>query len=224
MHYLIVWNIRNRNITTRAMVIKLSFKAVPPLSNILPVRIVSFAWFECCQGLGLLSTVMFVKLELVHLIFYCYPMAVQICEMDPGFFRDFDAMVRNLQGRLEILAISVHAEGDTNVDHYDDHEEPPSNLPKASTASDIQLSEKLQKQTISEKKADVVGDVKQQSKCSTCNAYVGDTKQYREHFKSEWHKHNLRRKTKQLPPLSAEECMGDMEISDSRADLKDYSF
>lgn len=147
-----------------------------------------------------------------------------ICEMDPGFFRDCDAMVRNLQGRLEILAISVHAEGDTNVDHFDDHEEPASNLPKASTASDNQLSEKLQKQTISEKKADAVGDVKQQSKCSTCNAFVGDTKQYREHFKSEWHKHNLRRKTKQLPPLSAEECMGDMEISDSRSDLKDYSF
>ncbi|KAK1404025.1 C2H2-type domain-containing protein [Heracleum sosnowskyi] len=147
-----------------------------------------------------------------------------ICEMDPGFFRDCDAMVRNLQGRLEILAISVHAEGDTNVDHYDDHEEPSSNLPKASTGSVSQLSEKLQKQTVSEKKADVVGDVKQQSKCSTCNAYVGDSKQYREHFKSEWHKHNLRRKTKQLPPLSAEECMGDMEISDSRADLKDYSF
>lgn len=147
-----------------------------------------------------------------------------ICEMDPGFFRDCDAMVRNLQGRLEILAISVHAEGDTNVDHYDDHEEPPLNMPKASTGADSQLSEKLQKQTISEKKADPVGDVKQQSKCSTCNAYVGDSKQYREHFKSEWHKHNLRRKTKQLPPLSAEECMGDMEIIDSRADLKDYSF
>ncbi|KAL1819301.1 hypothetical protein ACET3Z_014170 [Daucus carota] len=147
-----------------------------------------------------------------------------ICEMEPGFFRDCDAMVRNLQGRLEILAISVHAEGDTNVDHYDDHEEPSSSLPKASTGADFQLSEKLNKQTISEKKPDAVGDVKQQSKCSTCNAYVGDSKQYREHFKSEWHKHNLKRKTKQLPPVSAEECIGDMEITDSRADLKDYSF
>lgn len=145
-----------------------------------------------------------------------------ICEMDPGFFRDCDAMVRNLQGRLEILAVSVHAEGDTNVDHYDDHEEPPSILPKDS-ANSVQLNEKMQKQTISDKKEDAVGDVKQ-NKCSTCNAFVGDAKQYREHFKSEWHKHNLRRKTKQLPPLTAEECMGDIEIGDSKADLKDYSF
>lgn len=146
-----------------------------------------------------------------------------ICEMDPSFFRDCDAMVRNLQGRLEILAVSVHAEGDTNVDHYDDHEEPPSNMPKASTDVDSQLSGKMQKQTISEKTADAVGDVKQ-SKCSTCNAYFGDSKQYREHFKKEWHNQNLRRKTKQLPPLSEEECMADMDISDSKADLKDYSF
>lgn len=143
--------------------------------------------------------------------------------MDPGFFRDCDAMVRNLQGRLEILAVSVHAEGDTNVDHYDDHEEPPSILPKDSADSVLQLNEKMQKQTISDKKEDAVGDVKQ-NKCSTCNTFVGDAKQYREHFKSEWHKHNLRRKTKQLPPLTAEECMGDMEIGDSKADLKDYSF
>ncbi|KAK1367943.1 hypothetical protein POM88_034035 [Heracleum sosnowskyi] len=71
-------------------------------------------------------------------------------------------------GRLEILAISVHAEGETNVDLYDDHEEPPSNFPEASTGSDFQQNEKLHKQTISEKKADPMGDVKQ----SKCNAYV----------------------------------------------------
>ncbi|KAI3903706.1 hypothetical protein MKW98_032360 [Papaver atlanticum] len=45
------------------------------------------------------------------------------------------------------------------------------------------------------------------SKCSTCNAFIGDVKQYRVHLKSEWHKHNLRRKTRQLPPLTADECL-----------------
>ena len=63
-----------------------------------------------------------------------------------------------------------------------------------------------------------------QNKCSTCDAFVGDSKQYREHFKSDWHKHNLRRKTRQLPPLSAEECLADVEMYDSTEDLKDYSF
>ncbi|XVE95595.1 hypothetical protein REPUB_Repub02eG0112300 [Reevesia pubescens] len=154
-----------------------------------------------------------------------------ICESEPGMFRDCDALVRNLQGRSEILAVSVHAEGDTQVDHYDDEDisshlpkesadSVPSRLPLESTDSVVQLSEKMQKQNIS---ANAEGEVKQH-KCSTCNAFVGDSKQYRDHFKSEWHKHNLKRKTRQLPPLTAEECLADMEMSDSKSDLQDYSF
>ncbi|KAF2306832.1 hypothetical protein GH714_021845 [Hevea brasiliensis] len=145
-----------------------------------------------------------------------------ICELDPGFFRECDVMVRNLQGRLEILAMSVHFEGDTSVDDYDDHEDVPSSLPKESTDSVVQLSEKLQKQTVSTDK-NTEGEAKQH-KCNTCNAFVGDAKQYRDHFKSEWHKHNLKRKTKQLPPLTAEECLADVDLDDSKADLKEYSF
>ncbi|GKV23368.1 hypothetical protein SLEP1_g33104 [Rubroshorea leprosula] len=184
---------------------------------------------------------------------------VQICEIDPGFFRDSDSLVRNWQGRLEILAVSVHAEGDTHVDNYDDHEDLPSHLPKESadsmpshlskesadsmpshlskesadsmtsrlpkesTDSVLQLTEKMKKQTISSGNGNTEGEVKQ-NKCSTCNAFVGDSKQFREHFKSDWHKHNLKRKTRQLPPLTAEECLADMELDDSKADLKDYSF
>ncbi|KAI5597456.1 hypothetical protein POPTR_002G073200v4 [Populus trichocarpa] len=145
-----------------------------------------------------------------------------ICEMDPGFFRDCDALVRNLQGRMEILAVSVHFEGDTHVDDFDDYEDVPPALPKESADSEVQLSEKIQKQTISEeKKADTLA---KQNKCSTCNAFVGDAKQFRDHFKSDWHKHNLKRKTKQLPPLTAEECLADMDLNDSKADLKEYSF
>ncbi|KAJ9675134.1 hypothetical protein PVL29_024186 [Vitis rotundifolia] len=146
-----------------------------------------------------------------------------ICEMEPGIFRDCDALVRNLQGRLEILAVSLHMEGDTHVDHYDDHEHVPSSLPKESADPVLQLSERVQRQTISVGSSSTEGEVKQ-NKCNTCDAFVGDSKQYREHFKSEWHKHNLGRKTRQLPPLSAEECMADMEMDDLKADLKDYSF
>ncbi|GLU16608.1 hypothetical protein SLE2022_330340 [Rubroshorea leprosula] len=169
-----------------------------------------------------------------------------ICEMDPGFFRDCDSYVRNMQGRLEILAVSVHAEGDTHVDNYDDHDDVPSHQPKESAVSvpshlpkdtadfmqsqlpkesdsALQLTEKMKKQTISSGNGNTEGEVKQ-NKCSTCNAFVGDSKQYREHFKSDWHKHNLKRKTRQLPPLTAEECLADMEVDDSKADLKDYSF
>lgn len=146
-----------------------------------------------------------------------------ICEVDPGYFRECDALVRDLQGRLEILAVSVHAEGDTDMAHYDDHEDMPPSLPKDTTDSVAQLSERIQKQTISVTSENPEEELKQ-NKCSTCNALVGDTRQYREHFKSDWHKHNLRRKTRQLAPLTAEECMADMDMGDSKADLKEYSF
>ncbi|KAI3968592.1 hypothetical protein MKW92_049180 [Papaver armeniacum] len=43
-----------------------------------------------------------------------------VCEIEPSFHLDCDALVRNLHGRSAILAVSVHFEKDTNVDHYDD--------------------------------------------------------------------------------------------------------
>lgn len=43
--------------------------------------------------------------------------------MEPGLFRECDSLVRNMQGRLEILAVSVHAEGDTSMDHYNEHDD-----------------------------------------------------------------------------------------------------
>ncbi|KAK6938331.1 Ribosome maturation protein SDO1/SBDS, N-terminal [Dillenia turbinata] len=152
-----------------------------------------------------------------------YSLFVQICEMDPSLFRECDALVRNLQGRLEILAASVHFEGDTHVAEYHDHDDIPSSLPKESADTVLQLNDKMEKQSISEKHGIAEAESKQH-KCGTCSAVVGDSKQYREHFKSEWHKHNLRRKTRQLPPLTEEECMADVEIGDSKADLQDYSF
>ncbi|CAI0625406.1 unnamed protein product [Linum tenue] len=146
-----------------------------------------------------------------------------VCEIEPGFFRDCDILVRNLQGRMEILAVSVHFEGDTHVDDIADHVDLQPSLPTKGSADPIaQLSEKIQKQTISSaapKKVEA-----KQNQCSTCSAVVGDAKEYREHFKSDWHKHNLKRKTRNLPPLTADECSADVNLGDSKSDLKDYSF
>ncbi|GER38748.1 ribosome maturation protein SBDS [Striga asiatica] len=149
-----------------------------------------------------------------------------ICELEPGLFRECDSFVRTLQGRLDILAVNVHMDNDTHVENYDDLEDEPAGVARETIIP--QLTEKLQKQAISEKQGSSSSNAeekqKQKQKCSTCNAVVGDAKEYREHFKGEWHKHNLRRKTRQLPPLTAEECTGDLELDDSKSDLKDYSF
>ncbi|RWW35684.1 hypothetical protein BHE74_00059353 [Ensete ventricosum] len=145
-----------------------------------------------------------------------------VCEMEPGNFRDCDAVMRNLQGRLEILAVSVHVEGDAHVDDYELMEEfAPSSTKESDSVT--QLGEKLHRHDISAENSSSKDQVKQ-NRCTTCDAVVGDAKQYREHFKSEWHKHNLKRKTRQLPPLTAEECLADLEVGDSKADLKEYSF
>jgi len=150
-----------------------------------------------------------------------------ICEMDPGIYRDCSEFVSSLKGRFELLAHSVHLEEDSHVDNCDDYEEGPSgpaHLPKASADSESQLSEKLQKQaTVSGGNENAKGEGKQ-IKCSTCNAFFGDSNKFRDHFKSDWHRHNVKRKTRQLPLLTEEECMADMEVGDSRADLKEYSF
>ena len=133
--------------------------------------------------------------------------------------------MRNLLGRVEILAVSVHGEGDTGVDHFDEFSENvPAPLSKGSTEYSVsQLSERLEKQSVSTSTKSTESEAKQ-NKCSTCNAVVGDAKQYREHFKSDWHKHNLKRKTRNLPPLTTEECLADLEIIDAKEDLKEYSF
>lgn len=149
---------------------------------------------------------------------------VQICELDPGLYRDCEALMNTLQGKFEVLALSIHAEGDTHLDQYDDDEPEPSQVRKEPTDSVVKLSDKLQKQTISNSGGNAAAGEGKQNKCSTCNALVGDSNQFREHFKSDWHKHNLRRKTQYLPPLTEEECLTDIEIVDSKADLKDYSF
>ncbi|KAI3460523.1 hypothetical protein Pfo_017186 [Paulownia fortunei] len=145
-----------------------------------------------------------------------------ICELEPSLFRDCDSLVRSLQGRLDILAVNVHADSDSYVDRYDDLEDEPLSMQEDSEGPVPQLIEKLQNQAISAKDGSSDGEHKQQ-KCSTCNAFVGDAKEYREHFKSEWHKHNLRRKTRQLPPLLQKNAWLTWNLA-TRADLKDYSF
>lgn len=146
----------------------------------------------------------------------------QVCEIDPGHFRDCDALVHSFQGKLEILAVSVFLEGDTNVYQYDNSKNFESSSVQESEPV-AEVGEKFVSHNISTESRSDEDQVKQ-NKCSTCDAIVGDIKEYREHFKGDWHKHNLRRKTRQLPPLTAEECLAEMELNDSNVNLKDYSF
>ncbi|GBG64972.1 hypothetical protein CBR_g48721 [Chara braunii] len=61
-----------------------------------------------------------------------------------------------------------------------------------------------------------------QVKCSTCAIQLSSASEYRDHCKSEWHRHNLKRKVKGLPPLSVEDCETDTDIVDEKNDLEEY--
>ena len=95
-----------------------------------------------------------------------------------------------------------------------DHEELPTALPEETCDSVLELNEKLQKQVISTQTGPNEGQQKQ-NKCNTCNVSFEDAKLYREHHKSEWHKHNMKPKARQLPLLAEEECMATYGISGS---------
>eukprot|EP01018_Ginkgo_biloba_P012422 Gb_30054 [translate_table: standard] len=171
-----------------------------------------------------------------------------VCQIEPGYFRDCDALVRDCKGRLDVLSVSVHKEGDVSVDEYNDDVDASmrnyqvSQLQGDKSPSHVKrLAESMSKTTLADNDSSLSGSLitrqegpsgepvitqeeRRQQQCTTCNAGVGDAKQYRDHFKSDWHKHNLKRKMKQLPPLSPEECLVDREVVDVKKDLNDYSF
>lgn len=173
----------------------------------------------------------------------------QVCKIDPGHFRECDTLVRELQGTLEVVSMAVQGEGESNIDDFNDDDD--YNAAHVSHVDEERLAQRLRDsasvsgastvQAGSDAEARIVtpgsssnaaskgsasGDsstgVKQQV-CKTCNRVVGDAKQYREHFKSDWHKHNLKRKMGGLPPLSAEECLADTDVDYGINDRDQYS-
>ncbi|CAA6668444.1 unnamed protein product [Spirodela intermedia] len=125
-----------------------------------------------------------------------------VCEIEPGFFRDCDSFVRSIPGW-----------GETRVDQHEEADELLSLSTKAVSNSVAQLGERMQRQNISEEGRGGEEQAKK-NRCGTCDAAFGDAREYRDHFKTDWHKHNLRRK----------ECLADMESDDYKSDLNNYSF
>jgi ribosome maturation protein SDO1 len=143
-----------------------------------------------------------------------------VCEIEPSILHSCEERLKDVLGRVEVLSVSAHAEGGSSVDPHDNVEELQT-VPAKETDAVAQISETMQKQSISTESQD--GQGKQQRRCKECDVLVED-KLYREHCKSGWHKHNYTRHKNGLPPLSQEECMVEMELADSKRDLKDYDF
>ncbi|BAF22712.1 uncharacterized protein [Oryza sativa Japonica Group] len=146
-----------------------------------------------------------------------------VCEIEPSILRSCEERLKDVQGRVEVLSVSAHAEGGSSVDQYENTEESQS-VPAVEIDPVARIGEAMQKQSISsEPENPGQGQGKQQRRCKECDVLVED-KLYREHCKSGWHKHNYTRHKNGLPPLSQEECLVEMELADSKRDLKDYDF
>ncbi|GJN12635.1 hypothetical protein PR202_ga30930 [Eleusine coracana subsp. coracana] len=143
-----------------------------------------------------------------------------VCEIEPSILHSCEERLKDVQGRVEVLSVSAHAEGGSSVDPHDNVEELQT-VPAKEPDVVAQISESMQKQSISTESQE--GQGKQQRRCKECDVLVED-KLYREHCKSGWHKHNYTRHKNGLPPLSQEECTVEMELADAKKDLKDYDF
>ncbi|WVZ95532.1 hypothetical protein U9M48_041285 [Paspalum notatum var. saurae] len=144
-----------------------------------------------------------------------------VCEIEPSILRSCEERLKDVQGRVEVLSVSAHAEGGPSVEQHDNIEVPQA-VPAKESDAVAQISKAIQKQSISTESQDNAQG-KPQRRCKECDILVED-KLYREHCKSGWHKHNYTRHKNGLPPLSPEECMVEMELADSKKDLKDYDF
>lgn len=151
-----------------------------------------------------------------------------VCEIEPSILHSCEERLKDVQGRVEVLSVSAHAEGGSSTDQYDnveDNVEKVHSVPATKEAVAIaQLSETMQKQSLSsevESQGQALG--KNQKRCKEC-AIVVEDKSYRDHCKSAWHKHNYTRNKNGLPPLSQEECLIEIEMAESNRGMKDYDY
>lgn len=152
-------------------------------------------------------------------------MLLQVCEIEPSILHSCEEKLKDVQGRVEVLSVSAHAEGGSSTDQYDNVEDnvEKAQAPTKESAAVAQLSETMQKQSLSSEVEGQAPPGKQQKRCRECDILMED-KLYRDHCKSGWHKHNYTRNKNGLPPLSEEECLMEMEMAESQRGLEDYSF
>ena len=176
---------------------------------------------------------------------YGFVFAVQVFQIEPGNFRQCDELVQSLRGRLEVLEAAVQKDGDVSFDTLftegeeatlilDSHVVQLSTGPAdASRASQgvASLQSSLQNwqgvsgagRASASTVAGSEGKLEKQHRCSSCAASFKDAAGHRAHFKSDWHRHNLRRKMRNMAPLSEQEWEADTSLEEMVNDMHEYS-
>lgn len=135
--------------------------------------------------------------------------------INPGSYRVVDALVEEHSGgagSLEVIELNNHKEGEDNID--DEISQKTDRLVLSSDKRSVAPAS-LAVQTA---QPVVQADGEKKSRqCSTCGGDFGDDMQrYREHFRSEWHRYNLKVKSKKMEVVS-EEAFSALDPEDVKA-------
>lgn len=151
-----------------------------------------------------------------------------VIQIEPGSFRAIDSIARGEKGtgnagRLEVLDLAVHGDQGRAAEEAEQMAEGAARGMEAVRIDDgvSCVPDGKPPQPERAEAPALVG----RFKCNTCQVAFDDKKEHREHFKSDWHRINLKRKSKKEPPLSREECeaIALME-STASSDLNDFAF
>ncbi|KAF1794285.1 Ribosome maturation protein SBDS, N-terminal [Phytophthora cactorum] len=134
----------------------------------------------------------------------------------PGSYRIVNSLVQEQtagQGSLEVIDLKSHQEGEHTIDDEISQKTERLGLtsaPAVATSAPAPV-------------AAASGETKKARPCSTCGGdFSADMSKYREHFRSEWHRYNLKRKSKKQPVISEEE-FNELDAEDVEAFLSSMS-
>lgn len=150
------------------------------------------------------------------------------CQLTPGFFREVDHLVRELDpgarrgrpwrccarrtsprlaegGSLEVLDLAVHAEGAETLEL--EAAAPAEAAPVWRGAEAVAVPSVAAAAAAAAPAGGSGAAGAGAFKCRTCGVAFAERAGHREHYKSEWHRFNLKRGMKELPAVTEDEFM-----------------
>lgn len=109
------------------------------------------------------------------------------------------------KGSLDVVDLNVHQEGEHSID--DEISQKTERLGLNSDAPPAPVVNALASAAAAAPSAVDAGERKTRP-CSTCGGDFADVALYREHFRSEWHRYNLKRKAQKLSIIDEEAFNG----------------
>lgn len=145
--------------------------------------------------------------------------------INPGSYRVVDALVVEFSGgsgvgALEVIELNNHKEGEDNID--DEISQKTDRLGLSDKRSAVPTPLPVQAAGVVSA-APAADSEKKSRQCSTCGGDFGsDMAKYREHFRSEWHRYNLKVKSMKQAVVS-EEVFNALAPEDIKATLATMS-